>query len=104
MLRLDELGYQRVWFAEHHGTELPASEVPAVLPARVSVARHEPPTTADLGYRVHTRGSGLTAHVVDEVLELSPHLSASLIEEVQRRPDQVVPTTRARAMPRSALP
>ncbi|MEV5809709.1 MsnO8 family LLM class oxidoreductase [Streptomyces parvulus] len=31
VLRLDELGYQRVWFAEHHGTELSASVVPAVL-------------------------------------------------------------------------
>ncbi|MFE0420686.1 LLM class flavin-dependent oxidoreductase [Streptomyces tendae] len=33
VLRLDELGYQRVWFAEHHGTEMSASVVPAVLMA-----------------------------------------------------------------------
>ncbi|MGW6458904.1 MsnO8 family LLM class oxidoreductase [Streptomyces sp. NPDC055078] len=33
VLRLDELGYRRVWFAEHHGTELSASVVPAVLMA-----------------------------------------------------------------------
>ncbi|GCD93135.1 MsnO8 family LLM class oxidoreductase [Embleya hyalina] len=29
--RLDDLGYRRIWFAEHHGTELSASVVPAVL-------------------------------------------------------------------------
>ncbi|WP_033343288.1 MsnO8 family LLM class oxidoreductase [Catenuloplanes japonicus] len=29
--RLDDLGYHRVWFAEHHGTALSASVVPAVL-------------------------------------------------------------------------
>jgi luciferase family oxidoreductase group 1 len=29
--RLDELGFRRVWFAEHHGTALSASVVPAVL-------------------------------------------------------------------------
>ena len=33
VLRLDELGYRRVWFAEHHGTGLSASVVPAVLMA-----------------------------------------------------------------------
>ncbi|MQY40891.1 hypothetical protein SRB17_89240 [Streptomyces sp. RB17] len=33
VLRLDELGYRRVWFAEHHGVELAASVVPAVLMA-----------------------------------------------------------------------
>ncbi|MFE7116390.1 MsnO8 family LLM class oxidoreductase [Streptomyces sp. NPDC057654] len=33
VLRLDELGYRRIWFAEHHGTELSASVVPAVLMA-----------------------------------------------------------------------
>jgi luciferase family oxidoreductase group 1 len=31
VLSLDELGYRRIWFAEHHGTELSASVVPAVL-------------------------------------------------------------------------
>ena len=31
VLRLDDLGYRRVWFAEHHGTALSASVVPAVL-------------------------------------------------------------------------
>ncbi|MEU7046148.1 MsnO8 family LLM class oxidoreductase [Streptomyces varsoviensis] len=29
--RLDDLGYRRIWFAEHHGTGLSASVVPAVL-------------------------------------------------------------------------
>ncbi|MFL0026005.1 MsnO8 family LLM class oxidoreductase [Streptomyces sp. NBUL23] len=33
VFRLDEIGYRRVWFAEHHGTELSASVVPAVLMA-----------------------------------------------------------------------
>jgi luciferase family oxidoreductase group 1 len=31
VLRLDDLGYRRVWLAEHHGTALSASVVPAVL-------------------------------------------------------------------------
>lgn len=31
VLRLDELGYRRVWFAEHHAMGLSASVVPAVL-------------------------------------------------------------------------
>ncbi|GAA3593159.1 LLM class flavin-dependent oxidoreductase [Kineosporia mesophila] len=31
--RLDELGYQRLWFAEHHGSEWATSVVPAVLTA-----------------------------------------------------------------------
>jgi luciferase family oxidoreductase group 1 len=31
VLRLDELGYRRFWLAEHHGSELSASVVPAVL-------------------------------------------------------------------------
>ncbi|MEV0282426.1 hypothetical protein AB0I22_39575 [Streptomyces sp. NPDC050610] len=31
VLRLDTLGYRRVWFAEHHGTELSASVVPSAL-------------------------------------------------------------------------
>jgi luciferase family oxidoreductase group 1 len=38
--RLDDLGYQRVWFAEHHGAALSASVVPAVLIAHFAARTH----------------------------------------------------------------
>ncbi|MEV0263884.1 MsnO8 family LLM class oxidoreductase [Streptomyces sp. NPDC050617] len=36
VMRLDDLGYRRIWFAEHHGTDLSASVVPAVLIAHLA--------------------------------------------------------------------